>query len=132
MIEKQIARHFAQYSECFSTPLPFYTTLIITTFVSLRISANHDNEKGFSQYWNPYTPYSCSSVEYHLTCLMSWLKISLSKCCSFGVLQLHSFKHVVCLFLTEISFMMHIFQKVKGHWIWEKVTFNTVWPYQNL
>ena len=45
IIDQQIARHFVQYSECLSHPLPFYATQIINPFPNSRISANH--EKGY-------------------------------------------------------------------------------------
>ena len=42
IIEKQIARHFLQYSECLSKPLPFYATQIIEPFLNSKTLANHD------------------------------------------------------------------------------------------
>ena len=41
IIEKQIGRHFVQYTKCLSIPLPFYATQIINPFLNQLISANH-------------------------------------------------------------------------------------------
>ena len=44
IIDEQIARLFVQYTGCLSTPLPFYATKKIDSFLNSLISANH--EKG--------------------------------------------------------------------------------------
>ena len=43
-------KHFVQYSECLSNPLPFYATQIINPFPNSGISSNHDIKgRDFSQ-----------------------------------------------------------------------------------
>ena len=49
IIDKQIARHFVQYTECLyaTLPIPFYVTQFLDPFLNLRILTNHDKGKGF-------------------------------------------------------------------------------------
>ena len=47
IIDQQILRHFLQYSECLTNPLPFYATQIIKHFPNLRTIGNHDKGWGF-------------------------------------------------------------------------------------
>ena len=47
IIDQQIAQNFMHFSELFTTSLPFYASQIISHFLTLRISANHDKGLGF-------------------------------------------------------------------------------------
>ena len=47
ILDHQIARHFVQYSEWLSDPLPFYATQLINSFLNAKNPANHDKEWGF-------------------------------------------------------------------------------------
>ena len=47
ILEKQIALHFVQNSECPSNPPSRTCNSIINPFLDSRIPANHDKEKGF-------------------------------------------------------------------------------------
>ena len=49
VIDKQKARHFVHFSEILTSPILFYATQIINPFLNLRISANQDKERNFSQ-----------------------------------------------------------------------------------
>ena len=46
----------------FRNPLLFYANQIINPFLNLRILANYDKSRDFSQSWNPYSPFCSSSV----------------------------------------------------------------------
>ena len=63
MIEKQIARHFVQYTKYLSYPLSIYATKIINPFLNSRIVANHDKEEGFQPMVKSFYPLLLSSVE---------------------------------------------------------------------
>ena len=47
----------------YHTPLPFYVTQIINTFLNSIISANNEKGKEFQPVVKPYTPYFSSSVD---------------------------------------------------------------------
>ena len=46
-LEKQKSLNVVKFSKCPSSPLPFYGTQIINSFLSSMISANHDKGEGF-------------------------------------------------------------------------------------
>ena len=42
IIDQQITRHFVHYGECLYLPFPIYATKKINSYLTLRISAHHD------------------------------------------------------------------------------------------
>ena len=51
IIDQQLAQPFVHYSAWHSKSLPFYANQIIYPFLKLRISANHDKEMGFKNFF---------------------------------------------------------------------------------
>ena len=47
IIDQQRAKHFCNTVNVFQTPLPFFATQIVNTFLNSRISANHNKGLGF-------------------------------------------------------------------------------------
>ena len=71
-----------QYSECLSTPFPFYHTQIFTPFLNSKISANRNKRLGFQPIVKSLYPlmFLQCRISFDTIYLFSYTKIEFNKC----------------------------------------------------